>query len=124
MVWTAEQTRAFCDWQFDLQRRHYRTVMPDTWFDLLLHRGERAGRLYLDQRKDRLQIVDIALLPAWRSQGVGTALIEGVIEQASTLGLAVGLSVDTQGRARRLYERLGFVAGAGSGIHVEMLRIS
>jgi hypothetical protein len=65
--WTDEQKQAFLAQQFQAQRLHYRNTIEGCVFDILEQRGEPAGRLYLDARQTQLHIVDIALMPDWRS---------------------------------------------------------
>ncbi len=50
----------------------------------------------------------IAVLPAWRGRGVGTALLQRLLRQVRGRHPAVSLSVAADNPARRLYERLGF----------------
>ena len=63
---------------------------------------------------DEIHINNVAIRPAWRGQGIGTALMRYILIEARALGasratLEVRASNDG---ARRLYERLGFyVAG-------------
>ena len=63
---------------------------------------------------DEVHINNVAMRPAFRAQGIGTALLQRVLAEARRLGarramLEVRASNE---RARRLYERLGFyVAG-------------
>jgi ribosomal protein S18 acetylase RimI-like enzyme len=53
--------------------------------------------------------VDIALLPAFRNQGLGGSLITAVQKMASEEGLlTVSIHVECSNPALRLYERLGF----------------
>jgi ribosomal protein S18 acetylase RimI-like enzyme len=72
---------------------------------IMLHRRARPGELVMD---------GIAVDEAVRGQGVGTKLLHGVIEFAREHGYQmVRLDVvDTNPRARQLYERVGFVATA------------
>ena len=58
----------------------------------------------------------ICVAPEARGRGVGTRLLEAVVEHARAAGLGqVRLDVvDANPRARALYERCGFVAGAES----------
>jgi len=89
-------------------------VLPDEeWDDLdpschhLLavdERGEAVGctRLCPGGRLGRM-----AVLPRWRGQGVGRALLEHVVELARRLGLS-RLEADAQVRALGFYRRLGF----------------
>jgi ribosomal protein S18 acetylase RimI-like enzyme len=67
------------------------------------HRAARPGELVMN---------GIAVDAKARGQGVGTKLLHGVIEFAQEHGYqTVRLDVvDTNPRARQLYERLGFVA--------------
>ena len=60
-----------------------------------------AGELYIDS---------LAVDKKWRRQGIATALLQGAVERAKTLGLpAIGLLVDTGNPdAERLYTQIGF----------------
>jgi ribosomal protein S18 acetylase RimI-like enzyme len=64
------------------------------------------GFAYIDERTPEL---GIALLPEYRGQGIGTALLERLLEAAKNLYPAISLSVSPNNPAIRLYERLGFV---------------
>jgi GNAT superfamily N-acetyltransferase len=75
----------------------------------------RAGLLSLlerDTENERFLMDGIFVAPHARGQGVGTALLHAIIAEAKTRGYAqVRLDViDTNPRARALYERSGFVA--------------
>jgi ribosomal protein S18 acetylase RimI-like enzyme len=60
--------------------------------------------------------LSIGVQPAYRSQGVGTALVRGLLVQARARGVhAVSLSVEDGNRARGLYERSGFTSVARIG---------
>lgn len=76
------------------------------WRALLLHMLER------DTENDRFLMDGIFVTPAARGQGVGTALLDAITDTAKMRGYAeVRLDViDTNPRARALYERQGFKA--------------
>ncbi|HEU4594108.1 MAG TPA: GNAT family N-acetyltransferase, partial [Pyrinomonadaceae bacterium] len=63
------------------------------------------GFAYLDDETPELAV---AVSPEHRGRGVGTALMERLLSEASGLFAAVSLSVSPRNPARRLYERLGF----------------
>lgn len=65
-----------------------------------------------DRGRKTAHITDIYVRPEARSRGIGTALLTGVLEPARAAGLDhVSLEVLIRNsEARRLYERLGFVA--------------
>ena len=56
-----------------------------------------------------IRIVDIAIAPGYRGRGAGTALLGGLIAEASAAGKVVELHVESTNPAQRLYRRLGFV---------------
>ena len=113
--WSEAQKVAFLESQFAAQRHHYLTYYEGSAFEVLEAGGVPAGRLYLDRQSDKLLIVDISLLPEWRRQGIGTALIEAVFAEARTAGKAVDIAVEKFNPAQRLYRRLGFREHAEEG---------
>jgi ribosomal protein S18 acetylase RimI-like enzyme len=118
--WTDEQKQAFLAQQFQAQRLHYRNTIEGCVFDILEQRGEPAGRLYLDARQTQLHIVDIALMPDWRGQGVGTAILEALQAAGRAQGKGVGIFVEKFNPALRLYRRLGFTDISDHGVYLEM----
>lgn len=69
--------------------------------------------LFVSHRQVELLIESLAVAPDVRGQGVGTRLLEAVSDFARAHGFSsVSLEVvDTNPRARQLYERMGFIAG-------------
>ncbi|HEY1128144.1 MAG TPA: GNAT family N-acetyltransferase [Roseateles sp.] len=120
--WPVEQCEAFVRHQHAAQQQHYRHHFPDSRCHLILVDGDTvAGRLWLDERPDRVHVLDIALLPAWRSRGLGTRCLQALAATAD--GRPLSIHVETHNPARRLYERLGFVAdGAPHGLYQAMVR--
>jgi ribosomal protein S18 acetylase RimI-like enzyme len=79
--------------------------------------GEALGRLYLARWKSEHRIVDIALLPAHRGSGLGTALLTDLLDEAAAVGKAVSIHVEKFNPAMSLYRRLGFVAAGEEGAY-------
>ena len=76
-------------------------------------RGHRAGSrtriLLASGAWFVLNVHEIQCLPEFQGKGLGTAVLQHVIEQGARRALPVTLSVvPANPRARRLYERLGF----------------
>ena len=67
--------------------------------------------------------VSIALLPAYRGQGIGTALLTALIAQLHGRYPALSLSVDPLNPAMRLYERLGFTTVGAVGTSLTMRKV-
>lgn len=125
--WPKETLEPFLDQQFQFQTVHYARAYPQADRLIVVAQTQAIGRLVLDRGGPEWVLVDIALLPDWRGQGLGEALIGGIQQLAAESGAAVLLSVDMSSRARLLYERLGFRAIDGSSPNVAMqwtLRVS
>lgn len=127
--WDAAQCQAFCDMQYDAQQAHYTRHWPHAVCQLVLvpdsagdGLGTRvAGRLWVDRRTDALHVLDIALLPSARGQGLGSACLHDLMAEAAAAGLPVTISVETHNPARRLYDRLGFLPdGPVQGLYQRM----
>ncbi len=64
--------------------------------------------------RDEVPELAIAVLPAWQGQGIGTALINAIIESARGVHPAISLNVRGDSPAVRLYERAGFITVSSS----------
>lgn len=72
--------------------------------------GQIVGSGQLSSWFQGAEIADLIVIPSHRSQGIGQALIEALLEKARTLGLPaveIGVQAGNQ-RALTLYQRLGF----------------
>jgi GNAT superfamily N-acetyltransferase len=109
-----EQWDLFVEHQFTAQSRHYESY-EDTSFDVVLVDGEPAGRLIVARWAEEMRVVDVALLPQYRGQGIGGALMQGLLEEADERGVKASIHVERFNPAQRLYARLGFQAVAEAG---------
>ncbi len=71
-----------------------------------------------DSENDRFLLDGLCVSPGFRGQGVGTALLEAIAAEGRARGFAaIRLDVvDTNARARALYERTGFTIARTAGI--------
>lgn len=120
--WPPEAIDAFCQSQFDFQRQHYRSYYPQALHYLVERDDQSVGRLIVDDSADELRVVDISLLAAQRGQGLGSVLLRWLCNRADAQQRPMALSVESQNRARHLYERLGFVQLPGDGLYLTMRR--
>jgi len=81
-----------------------------------------VGALWADEGSQSIHVLDVAVLPAWRGQGIGTRCLQGLLAVAARRQLPATLQVASDNPARRLYERLGFVpAGTDDGANLPMI---
>ena len=108
LPWTAEQKKEFLDWQFEAQTKYYFDMYDDEDFMVVDLDGSPIGRLYLVRSEKEIEIIDIALMPELRRQGLGRQLLQEVLDEAARDGKVVTIYVEHFNPARHLYDRLGF----------------
>lgn len=105
-----------------LQTAAYAHAFPDADYLLLEHHGQCAGRIVIQQGAAELRLVDIALLPALRGQGLGSLILRALQRFCSERNLGLTLSVHhTNPDARRLYRRLGFEIASCSALSDQLV---
>jgi len=115
--WPESQKSAFLDMQFEAQHRYYHEQFPTAEFLVVEREGSAVGRIYVDRRTDELRLVDIALIPEVRKQGLGEALLLDLLEEGQAASLPVRIHVEQFNPAMRLYLRLGFEAIEYQGVY-------
>lgn len=141
----AEMLAEACDWRPDVITRPVADLMafPETWHYIdawprpsdfgLIAAFERPvgatwwrhftvdhpGYGFIDETVPE---ISIGVAYGFRNQGIGQKLLVGLANEGRIRGIpGLGLSVDPENPARRLYERLGFEAVGGFGGSVTML---
>jgi ribosomal protein S18 acetylase RimI-like enzyme len=120
--WTSTEKDAFLRQQFEAQDAHYRQHYAGAAFLVIEAAGVPAGRLYVARWPREIRIMDIALLPAHRRRGLGTAILADLLAEATAAGKLVSIHVERNNPALRLYERLGFHTAADRGVYLSLER--
>jgi ribosomal protein S18 acetylase RimI-like enzyme len=114
------QKRAFLDQQFAAQFEHYGIHYPTCERNIVERNGAPIGRLWIDEWRDQIRIVDIALVPEARGSGVGSRLLHEVLDRATAVRKPVTIHVEAFNPALALYRRLGFEQVDTSGVYLLM----
>jgi GNAT superfamily N-acetyltransferase len=115
--WTAEQREAFIRFQYTAQLAHYQTEYPQAEHSIILLDDRRVGRIYIDRRASEIHILDITLLPQQRGQGIGTPILQQVMDEAAQAGKSVSINLDSFNQSHQLFARLGFKPTETTGFH-------
>ena len=108
--WNSIQKEAFLRFQHKAQQRRFRRDFPQAGYHIVCRDGQGIGRLFVDDRDDVMELLDISLLPAYRHLGIGTRLLQGLLADALLHNKQVMLHIEADNPATRLFRRLGFVA--------------
>jgi ribosomal protein S18 acetylase RimI-like enzyme len=121
LQWPETEIRSFLESQFELQTKHYNTHYKNGNFDLIRINGRNIGRLYIFRRPSHIRVMDITILRAYRNQGIGTFLMNEVVDEARNQKNKISLHVEPNNPAHRLYCRLGFKKEELRGVYEYML---
>ena len=72
------------------------------------HSGARIGMAKSRNSNDRLEIMQLQVLPEYQGKGLGQELVQSFIDTAKAENKCLMLAVLKRNPAKRLYERLGF----------------
>lgn len=120
--WPAARQQAFLDQQFEFQHRYYSEHFADAEFLLLQRDGRAIGRLLWHDARSQATLIDISLMPDCRGRGLGSSLLDSLTRHADESGRAIGLHVEPDNPAQRLYRRFGFEVLGGNGVYLKMRR--
>jgi tryptophanase len=108
-------------WQEAWQREYFAGKFEPRNRQIICVAGQDAGVVVVEKRAQELYLALIELLPQFQGQGVGTAVVRRLIDQAQDFALPLALHVlKSNGPARKLYERLGFQIVAEEEIRWKM----
>jgi ribosomal protein S18 acetylase RimI-like enzyme len=96
--------------QFQAQTMTYAARFPHARFDIIELTDERIGRIVVNRPGDVIHVVDQAIIPPLRNQGIGTAIMRALMQEGTESDLPVRLKVaDANDPSLRFYVNLGFV---------------
>ncbi|WP_433944208.1 GNAT family N-acetyltransferase [Paenibacillus sp. SN-8-1] len=119
--WDEIMQQQFLSMQWAARQRSYSLQYPAAEQLILHHREEKVGQALVDRSDGKLTLVDIAVLPAYRRQGFGTAFIRKLQADAENASMSIHLSVLPDNPALRLYERTGFIRNDSGSLHIQMV---
>ena len=106
--WSDEQKNSFLRQQFEAQTIHYQNYYSDAVTQIILLDEKMVGRFIRLDSQEYILIVDIALLFEYRNMGIGSILVQDLMNDANSINLPIVLRVEIFNPAIHLYERLGF----------------
>jgi ribosomal protein S18 acetylase RimI-like enzyme len=121
--WLDEPREAFLAHQFEAQRTGWGQTFPGSRHDVIAIDGRAVGRVWVYSSDDECLIVDLALLPEYRRQGIGTGVVEELLAEADRAGVPVRAHVERMNTpSLAFWTRLGFREIGGDALFVEIER--
>jgi len=103
--WSSAQQEAFLRMQFNAQQQSYGMTYADADHQIVVFDDNPIGRILVLRKPEAALLVDIALLPEYRSRGIGAAGpgTDRAMQQKQSCSQAASVKNHP---AQRLYERL------------------
>ena len=116
--WDAATKRGFLAEQFTLQHAHYVKNYVGAEFIVIEQHGQSIGRIYVNRKGSEIRLMDIALVPEKRGQGIGRTLVEALARVAREDAAEITLHVEPNNPAMKLYDRMGFTLIENRGVYL------
>ena len=120
-----EYVRETYGWDEDEQRRlHGRRFNPSAT-RMIMSEGQNVGLITICEADDRVQLLQLFLLPEAQGKGIGSHVLAEVLGEADQVNRLVGLRVlKSNPRAKAFYNRHGFALVGETQTHYIMERVS
>ena len=107
-------------WDEAWQRNTFQQHFNPAECQIIAYQGRACGVVSVLERETEVFLKFIEVLPDYQNQGIGTAVIKSILEEAQHSGKPVSLQVLKVNPARSLYERLGFLNTGETATHYLM----
>ncbi|MCF6319324.1 MAG: GNAT family N-acetyltransferase [Proteobacteria bacterium] len=118
--WDDIQRHEFLKQQFQAQHEYYQSHYSHSEFLLILKNNNPIGRVYLDREDNSICLIDIALMPKFKSQGLGTKLLKELLKEAQLTNKKIVIHVENFNPAYQWYLKHGFKQVEDKGVYQYM----
>jgi ribosomal protein S18 acetylase RimI-like enzyme len=113
---------AFGYWDENAQRQRFDQAQDLANIQIIQVNRRDVGLLHLERHARDIFLANIQIDPAFQGRGLGTAVIQRLMDDARRSRLPIRLQVlKVNQAARRLYQTLGFTATDEAGFHTQMI---
>ena len=108
-------------WDDDAQRKFFKDDFRPQGIEIITADGSDAGMFKVTQDKEGFFLERIEIHPKFQSRGVGSRIVQGILDEPLEKNKSVNLFVFKVNPARNLYERLGFRIVEETETHYRMI---
>ena len=107
-------------WNEEQQRFLFKQNFENERAKIIVFEGKDAGFLDVSEKETETVLISIRLLPAFQNKGIGTKIIQDILDESHRKNKTVRLQVLKINPAKTLYNRLGFKVFAETETHFLM----
>lgn len=93
--WASDAADGFIDMQYFARKGAYEIQFPQSECMVIEFNGQPAGSVILQETPDELRLVDIAVVPLFKRQGIGKSVITRLQARAAARDIPIVLHVDS-----------------------------
>lgn len=108
-------------WDDTAQRQRYEDLFSVDGYQIIQSGDKDIGVLSITHMDEYDFLARIEILPDYQNRGIGTAIIQSLIQEAKDTTRPIMLRVFKINPAHRLYKRLGFQVIRQDEVHLDML---
>ena len=91
------------------EEQHARVLFSYENSQIITHENKSVGLLKVDKSTNPWKIIQIQVSPKFQNLGIGTRILQKIIEESNKTECSIELNVLKKNTAQRLYKRLGFI---------------
>jgi len=104
-------------WDEAFQRELHRKRWNERPWSIIQADGQPIGTLSVQEHKDHIRFGEFYLLPQYQRQGIGSKLLQSVLERSDVISLPVRLEYLKWNPVGSLYRRHGFKVISENEVH-------
>ena|SRR2546421_4200633 len=112
--------RQYGPWDESTQDKLFAAAWSGAEQEIVLCDNVRCGYTSIENRDDTIYLHELVIDPDFQGRGIGTHILQRVIEQAILKGVPLRLRTHVTNRALNLYLRMGFRENARTDSHVSL----
>jgi ribosomal protein S18 acetylase RimI-like enzyme len=110
----------FGAWDETWQRDYFEKKWNPDRYSIICSGDDAIGVLATENYPDHIFLAEIQIDPSYQNRGIGSQIMNELCAEAQHRNIPIRLRVLRLNRARRLYERLGFVQISENATHFYM----
>jgi GNAT superfamily N-acetyltransferase len=95
-------------WDEDVQRSYHAKAWQEQKPDIIIYKGKPIGTVATIESEDCVEVGQFFILPDYQNKGIGTHLLESILDKADQLGRTVMLKFLKNNPVKSLYVRNSF----------------
>ena len=96
------------DWDENERRKYHEEMWQSKRPKIITYNSQPIGTIYIAENKTHTEIAQFYILPEYQNKGIGSHILEGVLDNSDKAGSTVELEVLKVNPAVSLYQRYGF----------------